>query len=225
MGNGLSGLQIAERWVLLRSKGGMSALAYWLLRTVLRVDVYKVMSLDLTMGFVEASAKDCRFVAIRSMSDLPGLDARLLSQLNEHCGWGVEGIVTGGGRVYAVVSDSGVLCQLNIDTLASRIDTPCDLTLDLSVGECFLGFLYTQAHARRGGWALYLLAQVRAALALEGFLRCHCHVQATNLRSLNTFRAGGWKLSGLLAATPTGRYIGSFLGSRPGLKIRRSGSR
>ena len=209
-----------ERLALLGSRGGASAAAYLLIRRVARVDLFKVLTLEFEAGGHARGDPTFRLLELRDLQDIERCDADLLATLDSQCGHGVAAIVQRGGRVYAAVGANGVLCQLTIDTHFSPIDTPCNLVVELGPGDCFLSFLYTPPESRRGGWAKKLVAAVVASLASEGLRRCHCHVQATNVRSLRTFQATGWRTGGVLAATPGRQFLGYRVSGTPGLRFR-----
>lgn len=211
---------LSERWGLFRSKGGKQATAFWMLRQALRLDVFKLLSVDLAQCTPAPPVQGVSLLQIRSHDDLNGCDPLLVTQLDRSCGSGVFGVVRRGGRVYALTGADGVLCQLNIDTHCSRIDTPCQLKVSLTQGACFLSFLYSSPSARRQGWARHLLAQVLIELARDGFRMCLCHVQATNLRSLNTFSKAGWRTTGWLVATASGHYLALRLRRVVGVAIK-----
>lgn len=215
----MSTSQVGERWDLLRSKGGPSAAAFWLIRQTLRLDLFRVLSVHLDRCPAATLRQGCRFMVIRSEDDVGRCDAQVLASLDQKSGSGVAASILAGGRIYALVGETGVLCQLKIDTLISRTDTPCDLTVQLPERESFLSFLYTAPEARRARWASHLLALTGPALSNDGFSRCHCHVQATNVRSLRTFTSAGWQPSGWIAATPSRQFLGSWTGRGSNLRF------
>lgn len=212
--------QLQERLALLRSKGGISAAAFWLIRTTGRIDLFKVLTLEYPPAQPGTQGHSFELVELRSASDIDTCGHAILATLDRHCGQGVAAVVSRGGRVFAAVGPAGVLCQLTIDTRFSLIDTPCDLVVELPEGDCFLSFLYTPPESRQGGWAKALIAAVSQSLALEGIKRCLCHVQATNVRSLRTFSSAGWQVRGVLAATPGRRFLGYWEPRKSELRFR-----
>lgn len=78
----------------------------------------------------------------------------------------------------------------------------------------FLSFLYTHPESRRGGWARKLLIETASSMAQEGLQVCFSHVQATNLRSVNTFLSLGCQRAGWLLASRGGRYLGTVSARR-----------
>jgi ribosomal protein S18 acetylase RimI-like enzyme len=201
---------LKEQWSLLASKGGRAAGAYWLARRVLGVDVYKFMSRSLLPGGVLLLHDDADFLQLQSRDDLTDLDPKIVAQIDAHCGFGLYPSIDGGRRVYALVGEGGVLCQLSIDTGTGYLSTPCPLVLRLAERECFLSFLYTHPTARRQGRARRLIERVFDALGQEGFTACHTHVQSTNVASLNTFRSAGCRTSGWLTTIRAGRYLATY---------------
>lgn len=208
----LNTLLSAERRELLSERGGPSAMAFWLLRNGLWLDVYALYTLDLQRQHVSpaASLRDCRLLRIACADDLLQCPLELQNQISPHTGLGLQAVIAQGGRVYALVHGNQVLSQARIDIGTSNANTPCRLCFDLGLGNAFLSFLYTHPQSRRGGWAKKLMTATCHSLAQEGLLSCFSHVQATNLRSVNTFKSMGWQGAGWLIASRRGRYLGSL---------------
>lgn len=208
-----------ERMVLLRERGGPRSLGFWLLRKTLALDIYTLFALPLRdMG--ASCPPGCTLLRLASEDDLARCPGSLLEQIGPHTGAGVRNVLAQGGRIYALVEDGAVRSQTRIDIGAARTDTPCPLTFEVGPHNAFLSFLYTHPASRRGGWAKKLLVATASSMAQEGLQVCLSHVQATNLRSVNTFLSLGWQRAGWLVASRTGRYLGT-LGAHRDLRVLR----
>ena len=197
-----------ERVVLLRQRGGPRSLGFWLLRKALALDVYTLFALPLRDAGT-ACSPGCTLLRLVSEDDLARCPDGLLDQIGPHTGAGVRKVLAQGGRIYALVEDGVVRSQTRIDVGAARTDTPCPLTLEVGPRNAFLSFLYTHPASRQGGWAKKLLVATASSMAQDELQVCFAHVQATNLRSVNTFLSLGWQRTGWLLATPSGRYLGT----------------
>jgi hypothetical protein len=87
-------------------------------------------------------------------------DATILEEIGDQSGRGVFNIVADGGRVYAIVRGTEVVCQLNIEFQRSQVDTPLKMVLEFGERDAFLNFLYTNPASRRGHWAVRLISRV-----------------------------------------------------------------
>lgn len=205
--------------LLLRERGGPRSLAFWLLRKTLALDIFTLFALPLRdMGATLPSG--CTLLQLISRDDLARCPANLLDQIGPHTGAGVHKVLAQGGRIYALIEDGVVRSQTRIDLGAVRTDTPCPLICEVGSRNAFLSFLYTHQTSRRGGWAKKLLVATASSMAHEGLQICFSHVQATNLRSVNTFLSLGWQHAGWLLASRGGRYLGT-VGAPPHLRILR----
>lgn len=209
-----------ERVLLLRERGGPRSLGFWLLRKVLALDVYALFALPLRDADATLPS-GCTLLRLISDDDLARCPASLLDQIGPHTGAGVHKVLAQGGRIYALVEDGVVRSQTRIDLDVARTDTPCPLTCEVGAGNAFLSFLYTHITSRRGGWAKKLLLAVASSMAQERLHICFSHVQATNLRSVNTFLSLGWQNAGWLLASRGGRYLGT-VGAPHHLRVVRS---
>lgn len=198
-----------ERVTLLRERGGLRSLNFWLLRKALALDVYTLFALPLR-DTGTACPPGCTLLRLASEDDLARCPESLLDQIGPHTGAGVRKAIAEGGRIYALVEDGAVRSQTRIDVGAARTGTPCPLTFALGPRNAFLSFLYTHPASRRGGWAKKLVVATASSMAREGLQWCFAHVQATNLRSVNTFLSLGSRHAGWLLASRGGRYLGTI---------------
>lgn len=198
-----------ERVALLRERGGMRSLAFWLLRKALALDVYTLFALPLGDAGM-ACPPGCTLLRLASEDDLARCPAWLLDQIGPHTGAGVHKVLAQGGRIYALVDNGVVRSQTRIDVGVAHTDTPCPLTCEVGPRNAFLSFLFTHPASRRGGWAKKLIVATASSMAQEGLQLCFAHVQATNLRSVNTFLSMGARHAGSLVASRGGRYLGTI---------------
>lgn len=206
-----------ERVALLRERGGMRSLGFWLLRKALALDVYTLFALPLHDAGT-ALPPACTLLRLVSDDDLARCPESVLDQLGPHTGVGVRKVLAEGGRIYALVEDGHVRSQTRIDIGAAHTDTPCPLTCEVGARNGFLSFLYTHPSSRRGGWARKLIVATASSMAQEGLVLCFAHVQATNLRSVNTFLSLGSRHAGWLLASRGGRYLGT-VGAHRALRV------
>ena len=215
-------LHVKDRIQLLAAPGGLRAGFWKLVRAVTQLDRYEWLSRDVRDGadYQPLATPEAAgvLVSIRSLHDWGLIDPRLREQLDAGSGWGVEPVVSRGARIYAFVVADKVQCQVTIDTRVARINTPCKLEVELQPGECFLSFLVTTPDWQRHGLAVALVQRAMQRLAKDGFRHCHCHVQATNVKSLRTFARAGWVRSGALWAWHQDRLLRARL--PPGIAVR-----
>jgi ribosomal protein S18 acetylase RimI-like enzyme len=202
-----------ERIALLRARGGRRAAAYWLLRRLGRLDVYTLYAIALQESRQGSSPaqknhESCELIRLQDVCDLDCHAPRLLEAIDPHCGCGIAATIRRGGCVFALVRAGEVLSQLKIERAGGEVDTPAELRIGVGPESAFLSFLYTSEAARGLGWAKTLVAAVCATLAAEGLRYCVCHVQATNLRSANTFESLAWKPAAWLLCSAGGRLLG-----------------
>ena len=198
----------SDRRELLRARGGKKAAAFWLLRKVTGFDVYVIFGVDLSgspLDFEELPP-GVELRVFDRPQQIGTVEPQLLATLDAHTGCGVAEVIRRGGRVFALVHGGRVLSQLRIDTRVVEVDTPLDMRLELRPGVTFLSFLHTDPATRQGGWARRLIGHVCAELLREGHAACCCHVQATNVRSINTFQRAGWTPRARMVAS-TGRRL------------------
>ena len=186
---------LTERLSLIRSKGGKRAAAFWLIRQLIRLDIYELYAIGLEPDVRSESPvvpTDSRFIELIAPADVEDCDPDILAELDANSGRGVSTVVNQGGRVYAAIRGKEVLSQLSIDFGSVHIDSPAEAVLQLGPGDAFLSFLYTNPSARRSGHAVRLISQVCTVLGKGGVRRCICHISTSNVRSLNAFRRAGW---------------------------------
>jgi len=202
--------KFAERVALFRAKGGKRTTAFWLLRRLVQLDVYRFYAMDLARTDLESDQplpEGHAILVLRSFADVETCDPLVVAEIDKQSGCGVAEAVRRDGRIYAIVRGTRVVSQLRIEFRKSRIDTPLDMVLEFGDKDAFLSFLYTDPSSRHEGWAAKLISIVCMRLASEGWRHCICHVQATNLRSVNTFSRSGWVPFAWLFATAKGRLL------------------
>jgi ribosomal protein S18 acetylase RimI-like enzyme len=197
-----------EKVQLLRERGGLRSLGFWLVRNVLALDVYVLYALPLRDAGA-ACPPGCTLLRLVCQDDLARCPDELLDQIDPHTGAGVRTVIAQGGRIYAMVESGAVRSQIRIDVGTASTESPCLLTCEVGPRNTFLSFLYTHPASRRGGWAKKLLVATASSMAQDELQVCFAHVQATNLRSVNTFLSLGWQHAGWMLARRGGRYLGT----------------
>lgn len=201
----------SDRIALLRAKGGRKAAAFWLMRHLFRLDVYRFYAIALAGVDHEARPPlpdGYAFLVLRNMAEVYACESHLVGQLDAQSGCGVAGVIRRNGHIYAIVRGHRVVAQLRIDRRRAEVDTPMNLLLDFGDESVFLSFLYTDPSWQRSGLATSLISRACADLALEGTRACICHVQATNVPSINTFARCGWTPIAVLFTTVGRRLLG-----------------
>lgn len=207
----------SDRAALLRAKGGPKAALFWLARRALHLDVYRFYAIALAgidHGLPPPLPDGYSVIALRNPSEISTCNPHLVEQLDARSGCGVATALRQHGRVYAITDGHRVVAQLRIDFQYANVDTPTNLIMDFGEKSAFLSFLYTVPSSRRSGWATYLISAACADLARDGVRVCVCHVQATNVRSINTFVRSGWIPIALLVTTTGKRRLWVHRSSR-----------
>ncbi len=149
--------QMAERLSLLRARGGKIAAAYWVLRAILRIDTYRFYAIDLADYALDGEAnlpEGYRFLRFENAEGIAGCDPTILEKIGNKSGRGVSSIVADGGRVYAIVCDTEVICQLNINFQRGRADRPLRMTLEFGEKDAFLSFRVHQSGFATGSMGI-----------------------------------------------------------------------
>jgi len=202
----------------------LSAIFYWVLGKIFRVQVHKVLKINSPPIPCHASEPPFGFdlLALREPSSLAGLHPSLEAQLNEESGVGCRTIVQGGDRIYAFVdrSTKRVACQLNLRRGVILVDSPTDLILCLRNDSLFLNYLHTRPDYRGHGLATHLIQLAWADAASGEANHCFAHVRSTNVASLGAFRRSGWFEIGRILTTRSGRFISAPGCAVSGLRVR-----
>jgi hypothetical protein len=203
--------QTVERLSLLRAKGGKKAAAYWLLRKILRIDTDLIYAIDLA-DFTRDGESDLpegyQFLRFENREGVAGCDPTILEEIGDQSGRSVFNIVADGGRVYAIVHGTEVVCQVNVEFQRSWVDTPLRMMLEFGEKDAILSFGYTKPSWRRRHWIFRLRSHVCALLSQEGWLHCVCGVHATNVKEALSLHRSGWKPVAFLYTTTGGRLLG-----------------
>lgn len=205
---------MSDRLSLLLSRHGPKAAAFWGLRQSLGLDFYRLLTIDLGAvdHLIGPSSDGVKLLKLASTAEVARCDADIVAELDANNGCTVANTVSAGGSVYALVHEGRVVSQLRIDVRTTWVDTPCHMTIRMADRQAFLSFLHTPANSRRKGFASQLVRATQLSLASLGLAHCHCHVQATNVRSRATFASLGWYQSGWIVATTNGRLVRAWTG-------------
>lgn len=183
---------LGTRLALLGAPGGLRAGVRWLVRAALGVDAYRICARALA-GERVAQPLPGHTLLVIAKPNVDTVEPTTLRLLDTHNGVPCRDLVARGGRVYALCEGVRVASQARIEFGAIRTDTPLPIVIDVGPRNAFLSYLYTPPESRRRGAARALIAAICDDLARERrFDHCVCHVQATNVRSLNTFAVAGF---------------------------------
>jgi ribosomal protein S18 acetylase RimI-like enzyme len=200
----------------------MSAVAYWAFGRVSRLQVHKVLVVDLSpdAGRGVALPTGFAFCALHDLHGLTELGAGVEEQIDQQSGLRCRSLLARGDRVYALVESGRVACQLNIRRGPVAVDSPTDLMFDFAVGDLFLNYLHTRDQYRGRGLASALIRLACADAARGGARRCLCHVRATNHSSIAAFCRCSWAQAARILTTRTGRFIAAPGCSSLGMTVR-----
>lgn len=185
---------LARRLALVAAPGGARASVRWVVRRLSGIDAHSVLARSLT-GAAERQlgAWSAEQLVVVTEDNIDGFEPALLGQLDANNGCRSSDTTASGGRIYALRVRDTIACQARIEFGTSITDSPLPMIIHLGPRNAFLSYLYTGTAHRRTGAARALLALVTRHLADERrWDHCVCHVQATNVRSLNAFRSAGF---------------------------------
>jgi len=217
-----------ERLALLKYKGGFKAALFWLMKILLRIEVYFFYSIDLNQqqslsssSFGKGSKKiPYRFISLNTLRDIAIYPSETIEQINSQSGRGVSQLVHRNAGVYAFIEENQVMSQANIDrNTVIQVDSPTHLDIHLKSGDVFLGYLYTYQDYRGRGMAAALLENICENLSNCGYSRIVTHIRSTNVASLNTFRKGGWFKIGWIIISVKGHLLLTHGLSKSGITV------
>jgi hypothetical protein len=146
--------------------------------------------------------------AVRCLADAAALGTVVRKQLEEHLASDAASLASKGSKIYYLASGDTVVSQLLISPgPLIELDVPRGTELDIGTDRAFLSYLYTPLARRRTGAARRLLRLVCAELARQGTAGLVAHVRATNVPSLNAFRASGWERIGTVWTRRSRRWL------------------
>lgn len=186
----------------------LSALAYWALRKLTRVQFHHVYAIELSQPQETVElANGLAISVVKDLGDLEKLPSGLEKQLNEQSGMSCRALCERGARVYFIHNEHDVACQLNISSDEVTVDSPTDLHFRLKASDTFLNYLYTRDAFRGYGLARKLIRYACSDLSKQGKQRCFAHIRATNHASLNAFKLCGWRVCGRIITTTSRRFL------------------
>jgi hypothetical protein len=211
---------LKEKLEFLRGPGGIRAAAYFGLKLLARVEVFRIVW---TMTQPDASLTlppGWRYVGFYTDEALSSFSSDIIEQAAEQCGWKPERLLNRGGSLHLLLIGDSLAAQLSIEPgPACRIDSP---PLYLSMGErdTFLSHLYTWPAFRRRGAAPRLIAATVSSLSARNIQRIVAHVRATNVPSLAAFERAGWKGGATVICTVKGQLLLATGAARAGFSFR-----
>lgn len=192
---------LTERLQLARANGGGVATAYWLANRLLRVETYKFLAIELPVASIKFDMPlpgECSYLCLGSKEAFAQCDPQVIDMLDRNNGVMVADTIARGGRVYAIVRGQQVLSQQRVEFGQTYTRSPYPMNLYVGEREAYFSYLYTAPTERGRGWARRLSAYAMNDLAEQGISRCMSHIRATNVASLATRLACGWRVVGLL---------------------------
>lgn len=186
----------------------LSALAYWALRKLTRIQFHHVYAVDLSQPQEAAGLENGFAVSVvKHLEDLENLPPGMEAQLNEQSGMSCRALCERGARLYFIHSGHDIACQLNINSGEVTVDSPADLHFRLNATDAFLNYLYTRDAFRGHGLARKLIRYACSDLSKQDKQRCFAHIRATNHASLNAFKLCGWRFCGRIITTTSRHFL------------------
>ena len=217
-----------EKLARLKSKGGVKAAAFGIVKKLFRMEVHFLYSMDLAQQQVlglkpvrdPCERQAFHFIALTTARDLALYPHALIEQLDSQSGQGIAKLIGSDTGVYALIDGTNIVSQVNINRSAVvHVDSPTDLDICLAPGNVFLGYLFTYPQYRSMGTAAFLIGKVSQNIQKHGYSRILTHIRSTNTASLNTFRKCGWARVGWILTSTSGRLLLTHCPHRTGISI------
>ncbi len=217
-----------ERLSLLKYKGGFKAALFWLIKILLRVEVYFFYATDLSVRQSQKPEQSDKnpeestfhFISLNTIQDLTACSNKLIEQIHAQSGKSVSQLIYENCGVYALAQQEQVVSQANIcRNQIIQVDSPNALNIYLKPGDTFLGYLYTYSSYRGIGAAPLLLKRIRQTIYNSDYSRIVTHIRSTNVASLNTFKKSGWSSIGWIVTSLEGRLLLTHFSKKSAIKV------
>lgn len=211
-----------ERLKLLKNRGSIKAVFYWLIKKIFHIDFYFFYVLDLAQWHSPTSTRNQSFpfLSLSTPEEIKNTNPVLIDTIGLQCGQAINKLIENRAIIYALIDKQNIVSQVNIQRKALvQVDSPTLLNFHLLPKDTFLGYLFTYAQYRGQGTAPLLLQQVCDDLQKKGISRIITHIRATNTPSLNTFEKCGWVRSGWMISTINGRILKKYISKKLGISI------
>lgn len=211
---------LKEKLEFLRGPGGIRAAAYFGLKLLARVEVFRIVWKMTQPNTPLTLPSGWRYVGFYTDEALSGFSNDIIEQAAEQCGWKPERLLNRGGSLHLLLIGNSLAAQLSIEPGPTcQIDSP-PLYLSMSERDTFLSHLYTWPAFRRQGAAQRLIAATVSSLSAHNVQRIVAHVRATNVPSLAAFERAGWKGGPTLICTLKGQLLLATGAARAGFSFR-----
>lgn len=180
------------------------ALGFFLIKKIYPFECHSFYQCELDKFKRKAclNPKNYSFIHLTAANKAQFLNAAIEQQLNLNSGHSVADRLAAGGKVFFVLQDDRVSCQLCMTQGQLIVDTPFPLKLHFGDDSWFLSFLYTNPIDRGFGLANSLIEFACSELKQEGGRRCIAHIRSTNLASIYAFEKAQWHFLVKLFSSP-----------------------
>lgn len=207
-----------QRLAFLLGPGGLTASLFFGFKLLSGVEVFPFASKPLQTAAAPALPQGWTYHHLSSLADMARLPAATTAQIAAQSGAKPERLLQRGCTVHVLLCGEAAVAQLNIEIgPVCPVDDP-KLTLHLSAGDGFLGFLYTWPEFRRQGAAQLLIAATEQGMREQGLQRLVTHARATNVPSIAVFKNQGWRFCACVFSKTSGALVGSLGMQRLGLR-------
>lgn len=209
-----------ERLEFLKGPGGLRAAAYFLLKVLTRIDVFRIVCIYAEPDTSSILPSGWRYFSLDTDKALSDIPSKIIERAAEQCGSNPQQLLKRGGSLHLLLAGDSLVAQLSIERgPVCRIDSP-PLYLDMAETDAFLSYLYTWPAYRRRGAAQRLIAATVSDLSTRNVHRVIAHVRATNVPSLAAFQRANWKTGAMIMCTVSGRLLMAPFATTAGLGFR-----
>jgi GNAT superfamily N-acetyltransferase len=209
-----------EKLEFLKGPGGLLAAAYFGLKLLARIDVFRIVWIFSQPDTPPRLPSDWRYLSLHTEKALSDFPHHIIEQAAEQCGSNPKKLLRRGGSLHLLLAGDSLIAQLSIERgPICRIDSP-PLYLGMAETDAFLSYLYTWPAYRRRGAAQRLIAATVSDLSTRDVHRVIAHVRATNVPSLAAFQHANWKIGTMIICTLSGRLLMAPCATNAGLSFR-----
>jgi hypothetical protein len=209
-----------ERLEFLKGPGGLRAAAYFGLKLLTRIDVFRIVWISAQSNTPLMLPSGWRYLSLYTGEAFSNLSSDIIERAVEQCGSNPKQLLRRGGSLHLLLAGDSLVAQLSIERgPACRIDSP-SLYLGMAETDAFLSYLYTWPAYRRRGAAQRLIAAAVSDLSTRNVHRVIAHVRATNVPSLAAFERADWRTGAMMLCTLSGRLLMAPGAANAGLSFR-----
>jgi hypothetical protein len=209
-----------ERLEFLKGPGGLRAAAYFGLKLLARIDVFRIVWILAQSNTPSALPSGWRYLSLHTDEALSDFPSNIIDRAAEQCGSNPKQLLRRGGSLHLLLAGDLLVAQLSIERgPICRVDSP-PLYLGMGETDAFLSYLYTWPAYRRRGAAQCLIAATVSDLSTRNVHRVIAHVRATNVPSMAAFQHAKWKIGTMIICTLGGRLLMAPWATHAGLSFR-----